>query len=478
MALSAFLALCLALQQPAAPAPRADEIWVASWKTVPVGLDFVTPMIWLDGYYKPGQDNPSIDPDALARRAKAAPPGRRMIFWYRYSLSFWGARADSAALADGALAPLPWPTTTAPAIESEWTRFLDLFKYCGGEIDYLIGDCEDWTRFLSWGLSPEQFRAIVADHRFDQECLGVPLLRQLSAGVPLDSVLQPQRSDAYLRWNLQVGRFASGVMNETLWKPALARFPALQGSNYDGKVMLDRPAPDLNGHAQPSDNIFGNRSSPVAYGTVAQAATSWFIDPADPTRLARAGKDRLGRGPWQSFLMDVQLGRACRRGTPDRALTPWIAPFTYPGDQRGTVGYPDDTRCWDEMIRHYALLGTSVFLWWNPESVPVPGGKVIQIPELASQPRRIDALMREVNARLGGPVAATVDASPIPFSSDLVLTGARTRAGKYVWRATVRPGIGMVRDADSGATIAVEEGTLGAWIETAVATPPRLQAVN
>lgn len=452
--------------------PGHTEIWAAAWKPVTGNLSYVTPMIWVDGYFKPGQDNPSIDPEPIARQSKRLPAGRRVLLWYRYFLSFWGCTADARSMPDGRTVALPWPSVAAPAIKSEWSRFLDLYRFCGGEIDYLVGDCEDWTRFLSWGLSEEQLGAIRGDSRFDVAGYGTPSLRQLTAAIALDKVLKPQESADYLGWNLQVGRFASAVMNDTIWRPAVERYPALAGSNYDGKRMLDRPAPDLNGHSQPSDNIFGTCASPVAYGVVSQASSAWFIDDTDPTRLARKGSSHLGRTPWGSFLMDVQLGRACRRGSMNEPMMPWIAPATYPGDKPGTVGYADDTRLWDEMVRQYALLGTSVFLWWNPKVVPVPGGKTIIVPDHDALAGRLDDLLKEVNSRLGGRVLRSLASEPVSFRSRHVIGGAQIGGGRYMWRISVAPGVTSLVDPSSGERIDLAPGALGAWFETATSIPP------
>lgn len=452
----------------------APAIWVASWKPVAEDLKYVTPMVWLDGDFRPGQDNVSIDPESLAAATKRLPAGRRVIIWYRYFRSFWGIAGDAVHCSDGTVFAGLWPVVSMPHIKAEWTRFLDLFKYCGGSIDFVVGDCEDWTRFTNWGINEVQLMCIRDDPRFKQPMFGIDSLSALTSGFEVKDAIRPQNSAAYLQWNLQIGRFAAAVMNETIWNPAIARFPGIQGCNYDGKQMLDRPAPELNGHPQPSDNIVGNCASPVAYGVIAQAATSWFLDDLDPTRLVKTGSVRLDQGPWQSFLIDVQLGRACRRQAPDRSLMPWIAPVTYPGDVVGTVGYPKDPRCWDEMIRHYALLGTSVFLWWNPTSVPVPVGSPILIKDLGAQGERLDRVLEDINRNTGGRVARTAACPPISFSASVVVTGALGNDGKFVWRVSAPPGTTALRDQATDRIYPLQSGELGVWLHTSTSTPPDL----
>jgi hypothetical protein len=457
---------------PQSPAPATNpEIWVSAWKSVPDGLRFVSPMLWVDGDYRPSADNPSIDPEPIARASRALPPGRRVLLWYRYFRSFWGDPADQID-ASGKKADTPWGEFAVPKAMAEWQRFLQLFKYCGGKVDYLVGDCEEWGRFTCWGVNAAQLSALHGDPRFDKPMYGSPSLRALTEGIPLDEVLQPQRSDSYLRWNLEISRFTGALMNHAIWAPAKEVFPSLQGSNYDGKRMVDRPAPDPNGHPQPSDNIFGTAPSPVAYGAVQQANTAWFIDPADPTRLAHEGTKRLGRGPWQSLLMDVQLGRACRRGSTDRPMHPWIAPRHYAGDTPGVVGYPEDPRCYREMLRHYALLGTSVFLWWNTTALPGPGGTSVPITDRDALAMEMDGTMAEINARTRGVVRSTIGSEPISFEATVVITGAVRADGRCIWRVSARPDVRALRNAATGEVVTLPGDEIGFWFERDDATVP------
>jgi hypothetical protein len=210
----------------------------------------------------------------------------------------------------------------------------------------------------------------------------------------------------------------------------------------------------------------------VAYGAVQQSSTAWFIDPTDPSRLTYEGSKRLGRGPWSSLLIDLQLGRACRRGSMDRPMHPWIAPRYYAGDKPGFVGYPEDPRCYREMLRHYALLGASVFLWWNTTALPGPGGTTVPITDRDALAAEMDALMAEINARTGGVVGSTVGSEPISFEATVIVTGAVRTDGKRIWRISARPDVRVLRNAATGEVVALAADDIGFWIERDDATVP------
>ncbi len=453
----------IALRDGPAPDLASREIWVSAWKDVPAGLRYVTPMLWLEGDYRPGQDNESIDPEPLARASKSLPEGRRVLLWYRYFRSFWGARQDAIQLADRNVDG-PWSQFAVTQVRSEWSRFLQLYKYCGGALDLVVGDCEEWGRFTSWSLSPGQLDAIRLDTRFGEALYGCPSLRDLTTGFALEEVASSRSYTSSLKWNCAIGRFTAAVMSHAIWEPAVAAFPRIKGSNYDGKLMVDRPAPDLNGHPQPSENRFGSSSSPVAYGAIQQASTAWFIDDSDPTQLSRTGVTRLKRGSWQSFLIDVQLGRACRRGSPNSPLMPWIALPTYAGDLPGLVGYPEDRRLWSEMVRHYALFGTSVFLWWNTTSLPGPGGTSVPALGRDQMAKDLNALMLEINGQTGGLVQRTISTVPVSFRASIVTSGAVLTDGTRLWRVTVQPGIRRIKESFGGSVLEIPAGELGVWI--------------
>jgi hypothetical protein len=474
---AALLAAVMAVPPPAAggSAPAnpehsvKDGVWVASWGGVPPNSVNIVPMIGLPGEFKPLAESESVDAEALARRLKAAPRGRRALLIGRYARSFWGHRPDQTE--QGALKfSTPWPDSAIKAIERDWPRILQLTKYCGGEVDLLVADFEDWCQFITWGIGDTHIEALRADPRWHQAKYGVPsLAEQLGSlrDVPARSI-RGTADGNYFKWNLAIGRVTAAAMNEALWKTARSAFPNLVGSNYQGQRSMDRPAPDLNGHQQPQDNVFGNAASPSLYGEVS-SIVNLFVDPQDPSRIAWQGTVHMKRGPWQSFLMCQQQARSCVRGAPTLTLVPWVAHLSYEGDVAGAgfVGFPKDPRCYDENVRHVALLGTPTFLWWRSMEAPPQ-------PDTS----RLDALISDINAHTLGRIKEPADVNPVSFLSEVVVTGGRRHDGTWMWRVSASPEVAMLREVGTGREWAPTAETLGFWVETTEKAAPKWEVAR
>jgi hypothetical protein len=447
-------------------------VWASSWERVPAGLDFITPQLLLEGSFDPSRPNEGLNPEALARQTQQLPKGRRALRWVRYFNSFWSTKVD--ALVDSAsntAFPGPWQNTAIARVVEEWSRWLFLFKYCGGGIDILVGDCEQDGCLTSWGLKAEQIPLLAGDPRWSRSFYGLPPLSELMNGVRLDRLKSAPYTGDYLTWNLQMGRFANAVLTTAIWGPAVKEFPNLVGSNYQGMRATDRPAPTPNGHPQPYDNVFGTSAAPALYGINEAISTFWFIDPNDPTKLNMKGSQRLPRGPWSSLIIDQQTIRCCRRSAPDVSITPWIASPAWPGSVKGTVGYPDDPRYFDESIRHSVLLGTDFFLWWNPSHLPVNGEHEPHVDNdrLAIA---LNELLREINSQTGGRVSRSLTVEPLRLDAQLVTSGAECGAGRYVWRTTVSPTVRGVIDRKTGVRKPLAPQQVGWWDITDEPRPP------
>jgi hypothetical protein len=448
-----------------------DPIWIAAWGDPGAAVRNAVPMVRLPGTFVPLAQNESVDVEALARQLMQRPRGRRALLALRYGASFWGTRGDTTDRGQLPAVAGPWAETAVSQIGREWPRTLALLKHCGAELDLVVLDLEEWGRMGTWWLDAPQMEALRGDPRWRLPIFGLePLsssLHELEA-MPASEIKRPGPQGAYLKWNLEIGRATAHVMSEALWKPVREVFPSSRCSNYQGFRSRDRAAPDGNGHQQPHDNIVGNAASPSLYGEI-ESIVNLAIDDSDPTRVAWSGSKHLKREPWTSFLLCHQQARACVRGAPQTPLMPWIANPSYPGDapEKPVVAFPRDLRCYDENIRHAALLGVPTFLWWRQDGKSSP-----------SDNDRVDGLISEINAHTLGRIKEPADVEPISFLSEVVVTGGRRHDGKWLWRVTVSPEVAALHEAGTGREWAPTAESLGFWVETAENTAPKWEVAR
>lgn len=450
--------------------PLLDPVWVAAWGPLQEPAMNIVSMVTLPGDFRPGMEVESVNAEDLAAQLKRRPPGRRAVLLRRYCHSFWGYQPDLIRASDGREYMGPWADAACRAIARDWPRILAMTKYCGATIDLLIGDFEEHGPLGTWGATDAQMEAIRRDPRWTQSRAGVSPLAE--AMRPLDGLdpgrIKDPRGEAFKQWNLAMSHIVAAYMNEALWIPAKREFPLIGGSNYQGKRTIDRPAPDLNGHQQPADGVFGNGVSPSLYGE-ASSIVHLFIDPADATRIARNGTQRLLRGPWTSLLLCVQEARSCVRGAPTLAFMPWIANCSYAGDDPSTpfVGFPADPRAYDENVRHAALLGAPTVLWWRSGERSTP-----------EETRRLDRLISEFNQVALGRVKEPADVEPISFLSEVVVSGGQRHDGRWIWRVTASPDVAALREVGTGREWAPTADTLGFWVETPERVAPRWEVAR
>ena len=151
-------------------------------------------------------------------------------------------------------------------------------------------------------------------------------------------------------------------------------------------------------------------------------------------------------------------------------MHPWIALRYDAGDTPGFGGYPEDQRCYREMLRHYALLGTSVFLWWNTTALPRPDGTSGPITDRDALATEMDGTMTEINARTGGVVRSTIGSEPISFEATVVITGAVRADGRCIWRVSARPDVRALRNVVTGEVVTLPGDEIGFWVERDDAT--------
>ncbi len=486
----------------------AREIWAATWEQQPA-LQYVFPMVWLRWPMdkQPIYENnieryqsffPRVSvPDVASIKGalSALPPGRRALFAWHFGAGFFGDTtwsADNVASLDGTPSqqPSPWCESAVELARTQWTAALSSMKAQDVNFDFLVLDNEQQGIFNNFNLMDQDasgrfVKSIVNDPRASEALFGLPALNDQLIGVDTNRVGGPGAGTDYLAWNDVVAKLTTAALNEALWAPAKSAYPNLKGSNYEGfKMSATDAAPDWYGHAQPHDNVFGSSNSPICYGVLIHAATAWGINPADPTRLILGGSAKLPRGPWSSLLMDVQTIRSVRRSG-QTELCPWISTPVYTGGEPGQqlttplCGYPTAPQYHDEMIRHLALAGSKTFLVWNSPSSPITTVYQTAAPALRIEhANRLNELLRELNTKLGGFVENPLAINRIAFNSNILVSGAQTSSGRFVWRVSVKPGVTALSLRGTTTVLAIPAGDAGVWFESTTAEVPVFDSVN
>ena len=486
----------------------AREIWAATWDQQP-SLQYVFPMVWLRWPMdkQPIYENnieryqsffPRVSvPDVASIKGalSALPPGRRALFAWHFGAGFFGDTtwsAENVASLDGTPSqqPSPWCESAVQLARAQWTAALSSMKAQDVNFDFLVLDNEQQGIFNNFNLMDQDatgrfVKSIVNDPRANETRFGLPTLNDQLIGVDTNRVGGPGAGNDYLAWNNVVAKLTTAALNEALWTPAKSAYPNLKGSNYEGfKMSATDAAPDWYGHAQPHDNIFGSSNSPICYGVLIHAATAWGINPADPTRLVLGGSTKLARGPWSSLLMDVQTIRSVRR-TGQTELCPWISTPVYVGGEPGQqlaaplCGYPTAPQYHDEMIRHLALAGSKTFLVWNSPSSPITTVYQTAAPALRIEhANRLNELLRELNTKLGGFVENPLAMNRIAFNSNILVSGAQTSSGRYLWRVSVKPGVTALSLRGTTTVLAIPSGDAGVWFESTTAEVPVFDSVS
>lgn len=459
--------------RPAAQAAQGrQDVWVATWGKVPIKSQHLVPMVFLEGDFRPDQENESVNAESLARRLAANPPGHRALLVQRYCHSFWGAKGDLGRTKEGMPYTGPWADNALRQIARDWPRILSLVKYCDATIDLLIADFEESGAFSTWSLPPETIDAIRGDSRWSQPVFGLgPLSQSLStiSKVSAESIKDPV-SPYQLAWNQQVECVANRYQVEALWTPAKAIFPNLRGSNFAGYKTDAIVPPERNGHLLGHDNVFGSHSAPALYGEI-EGLRNRYIDADDPTRIRaspRGPQDRkFGFSPWLAFLSDQQMARSCARaGT---GLMPWIANPSYDGNPsgKGLAQYPNDARCWEENIRHVVLAGAEALIWWRRDSKSSDAENLM-----------FDRLMDEVNSKTNGRVFRPLEVKPLRFDSRWLVSGAIRGDGKVIWRVAVSPDCPGVVIQATGQVIRPTVSSLGEWIVADTQQPLTIEPIE
>jgi len=422
-------------------AGTAQGFHAYAWSPVPEDCAHLTHTIW----FRADSDPAEVAADSLTR-----PEGRRAVFSWDMHRDLLRHPEDVCIAADGQPTTFQgvWPEKGIEATRARFADFFRRFADAGGDADWLILDFED--SFSNWSLGgmdkKDHWLAIQQDSRFAD-------LSKVLGFEDLTLVADFAGKRNYLKWNAAMGGVVDDALNRAVFGPARAVFPDLRCSNYESYGMREEDAvPDLNGHRQWREGeIVGTCQAPSFYTWINQLSN-----------VQLDGEKPFGQSPFAGVLLSVDGARAMRRASP-LPLQPWIAWRRYKGDGPGlppvTVA---ETPYYDELVRHLALTGATEFLFWNPH--PWTASQKPEDFSLPEDERHLDALLAELDERVGTEPRKTVTVEPIPWDARVIASGCRT-AGKLLWRFTLDAGVAEVTVDVGGErrTLAPEAGEVGVW---------------
>lgn len=372
----------------------------------------------------------------------------------------WGGAYIVAKEGDHVLSNFqsPWLHHATDHIKQGMQRFMQGFVEAGGTLDYLILDFEGglrtWER-CGTGL----FAAIANDPRWDDPAHGAggQSLKERLAPHSIQSVCDwGNGNDGYLHWNALQFEITARALNSAIFNVAQEHFPELEGSNYWHSGITESEAthaPDNNGHFQHNPAIFGTHGASNFYGNIRRLSEKAY----------ELGRDRpYGHHPFAALRWMVKRARAMWRAT-EGQLMPWIAFEEWAESELPGTPY------YEELVYHLALTGSGPILLWNPQG---RDWNRYGVASDASQERRLDSMLGDVQARIQGD-AALMTTAEIAWDSEIVATAVKRPSGDALWRVSVpradpydrRPIEVVVRQEGrpTGDTLTIPGGQAGTW---------------
>jgi hypothetical protein len=232
-------------------------------------------------------------------------------------------------------------------------------------------------------------------------------------------------------------------------------------SNYGSVVISKANAlPDANGNVVYFESgPVGTCQSPSLYGGVGNIAITGF--PGD------------WKSPMTVLVWSADTVRASVRSC-DIPIVPWIAYRSYAGDSPGALKVPwAGTDYWQENVYHALLssAGNNV-LFWNPYPPREirPPGPVRDGATPEDEQAMDDAMAGLAGQARGSPLAAPLLTENVDFRTNVLVSAARTRAGRVVARVTFAPGTNSadVKIGDASYHVTRPKGKVGAWVEVPI----------
>ncbi len=405
--------------------------WAWCWSAPAASDHNLYPMIWV-------HHADYATPAKIAAETRAIPAGKVALFFWKGAASLLSSRVDTCRTAHGRITafPGPWLLGGADELGGRLGRFFRRYKAAGGRLNYVVLDYE--AGITCWQISSAGARAIQADPRF------TALARRLGF---TNMQLIFHAGVARRMWNLLAGQRVATALNRAFYRPARASFPQVQASNFGGVAMLGlRMAPDVNGHYQLEDCIFGSGQSPAFYGTVGGLAHEI------------KGGHVYGGSSFAALRYEMMYLQATMRSS-CKPVVPWI-------------GYPEFAHTayaqayYRELIYQLALRGADRFLYWNPRA----WRKNQKYMSNGRDDRLLNHCLTVLNNKVGQVPGRVLDTGAVQWNSPLLVAGRVTSAGYILYRVTVPPGThGIV--AEPGDRQISTRGRVGVWVKSAGSQP-------
>lgn len=417
----------------ATSAPTGPAFWAWCW-TAPSGNDpFLYPMLWV---YR----RDYAHPEAIAAQSRQLPSGMAALFLWHAGNALLTDPADFCrGSAGNARFPCPWFSAGAASLARQLTGFFQRYRAAGGQMNYLVLDSESGVN--CWQLSRQNAEAISRDPRY-------PALRPLLGFSNIQRIFQP--GPARRAWNQWAGSQITKALNQAYFLPAAAAFPNVGASNYDGIAMLgNNVAPDINGHFQPLDQIFGNAQSPAFYGDIGLLAA---MSP---------GGAPYGASPFAVLRYELIYLQAIQR-TSGIPVVPWVG---YPG----FAHFAAAPAYYKELIYQLAVRGANRFLYWNPRAAGANQPPMADVQDDDA----LNQYLAVLNQKFGptpGPSTPFSNSGLITWNSPILAAGRMTSDGSILYRVTVPPGTAAIIVSPGNRQIFMR-GRTGIWVRSAPAQP-------
>lgn len=349
-------------------------------------------------------------------------------------------------------------------------------------------DCEQDGHFGTWSNpSPQLLQNISNSPLFQQSWFDAPSPSyvfnyngkyQFTIN-DLQSVSHPQNNRAYLYWNQAMSKMHSQMLQQSIVKATKEVWNIDNVCNYMGFHVRDwDTAYDQNGHPFVYSAIVGNAQSHDLNASFLNASLLdsgiYKILDSDPTLIVRTDAVGFGSGQtinasvvdaWFQMLILIQKIRSVHRSAPNIPIRPFISSRNltstpaFPNPKWASD--PSGFKLYNELLRHVCLTGVEMIHYWNTSDDTVS--------KLQQSLVNMNAVLTDVNDRLGGWTLQVLATNRISFKADYIISGAVTADGMYLWRVTPKPGVTLI---DENAQNLVVDSDGGAWITNSVPDVP------